>query len=46
MSIDGLITEYMDLSHIHLAVLIAFMGFSANLNNRINNSTQWNPLTK
>ena len=46
MSNDGLIIENMDLSHIHLAVLIAFMGFSAHLNNLTKNSTLWNPLTK
>ena len=46
MSNDGLIIENMDLSHIHLAVLIAFMGFSAFLNNRPKNSTLRNPLTK
>ena len=46
MSNDGLIIENMDRSHIHLAVLIAFMGFSAHLNNRTKNSTLRNPLTK
>ena len=46
LSNDGLIIENMDLSHIHSAVLIAFMGFCAHLNNRTKNSTLRNPLTK